>query len=162
MIRKLLPLAIAGAMMTSTAMAAGVGLDVNVAGFKVDKKADVKTEAAQDATGKASAKADAGLGKANAANAKANAKVDGKMGAAKEQAGMVDALTGTNTSESVGKADAKVKAAQSKADAASKTAADAKAGADAHVHAGHEAVNTAPAAANAKVQGKLNAMGLGQ
>ncbi len=163
MSRKLmLSLAVAAGLSSTSVLAAGVGLDVNVAGIKVDKKAEVKTEGLQNAAAKASTQADAGLAKANEAKAKTNAAVDAQVGAAAGHAATVDSLTGGNAaSAKLGKLTGKVKAGQAKADAASKQAADAKVQADVKVQAAANAPAEANASANAKLQGKINAHGLG-
>lgn len=164
MSRKLmLSLAVAAGLASTSVLAAGVGLDVNVAGMKLDKKAEVKTEGLQNASANASAEADAGLAQAAEAQTKGNAAVDAKVGAAEGHAATIDAVTGGNAASSkLGKLTGKVKAGQAKADAASKKAADAKAQADVKAEAAVNAPAAANAAANAKVQGKINAFGLGQ
>lgn len=150
MMRKLLPLAIAGALMSANAFAAEIGGTANVAGIPVEKKVNVDTSAAD----KASAKGQAGLDKAAAKKDKSFGKADKQLQAGKEQAAGIDGMTGLNTSAHLDKAEAKKAEAANKAHDAHQHATDAKGKADA------EAGN-APAEANKKIQGKLNKLGLG-
>ncbi len=160
--RKLLPLAIAGALFSFNAVAADVGVDVNVAGVPVQKTVGVvDTSGATNAASKASAKGQAGLDKAAEKKGKAFGKVDNKLQAGKEQAAALDGMTGLNTSAHLDKVEGKKAEAEAKVDAAHQHAADAKAKGDAATAQANDAVNNAPAAANSKLQGKLNKFGLG-
>lgn len=150
MMRKLLPLAIAGALLSVNAVAAEVGGTANLAGIPVEKKVEVDTSAAD----KASAKGQAGLDKAAAKKDKSFGKLDKKLQGGKEQAAGIDSMTGLNTSAHVEKAETKKAGAEAHAHEAHQHATDAKAKADANV-------NNAPAETNKKIQGKLNKMGLG-
>lgn len=161
MMRKLLPLAIAGALMSTTALAADVGVAVNVAGVPVEKKVEVKTTGIENAAAHASEQGQAGLDKAAAAKARAEEKADKKMKAGKDKAATLDAMTGLNTGAAVEQADGKLKEGKDKAGKAQKKAEAAKAEADAKAKAATDAVNNAPAEANKKLQDKINATGFG-
>lgn len=156
MMNKLLPLAIAGMLLSAPVLAADVGVDVNVAGIPVQKSVEVDTTGVENAANNASAQGQAGLEKAAAAKGKLSLGLDKKLKQAKGHAALLDSVAGTNASAKLDAVETKKAEAETAADAGLEQAAAAKQQGDAAVQGAGAQASEAPAAASEKLQGKIN------